>query len=311
MTKVLLYYPPWGNRWIPYIENELSQYYDLLVFTPDSNALNFDHLAQASEKADILFSMWGDNILGFWTKHFPDKNIISYIRRYEVWQDYTYKNIDFKKVNALIFVSEYYKEEFKRLLRAEPPTSYLIPNGIDLNEWKVRPEKAETNKIGMACTVKNVKNLPLAMQILMELPDKYTIELIGTPFASQIAGQIFSYIDNLDTKGRFIYQGHKDSGEIQSWMEDKDFILSTSINEGNPNNIIEGMAMGIKPVIHNWPGALDQFPKDLVFDKISEAIAIFEGKYQPDKYRKHVENNYSLDNFKKIHAVIEDTQCKK
>jgi hypothetical protein len=38
--------------------------------------------------------------------------------------------------------------------------------------------------------------------------------------------------------------------------------LSTSLSEGNPNNVIEAMAKGIKPVVHAWPGAEDQFPED-------------------------------------------------
>jgi hypothetical protein len=84
-------------------------------------------------------------------------------------------------------------------------------------------------------------------------------------------------------------------------------ILSTSLNEGNPNCIIEAMAMGIKPVIHNWPGAKDQFPSDFIFNKIGEAIEMIQsGRHEPERYRQWVADNYSVANFKKLHTVIED-----
>jgi glycosyltransferase involved in cell wall biosynthesis len=95
--------------------------------------------------------------------------------------------------------------------------------------------------------------------------------------------------------------------DIPSWMQDKDFILSTSISEGNPNNVIEGMATGLKPVIHNWPGAKEQFPEDCVFDTVEQAVKLItEGGYNPLACREWVEKHYSMDNIRQIHQVIKD-----
>ena len=105
---------------------------------------------------------------------------------------------------------------------------------------------------------------------------------------------------------RFITYGGIPSEGVAEWLEDKDYILCTSINEGNPNNIIEAMAMGIKPIIHNFPGAKEQFPDDLIFTETSGAlIRILENKYEPEKYRDWVKERYDLSNFSKIHDVIE------
>jgi glycosyltransferase involved in cell wall biosynthesis len=83
--------------------------------------------------------------------------------------------------------------------------------------------------------------------------------------------------------------------DVNSWLQDKHYIVSTSICEGHPVGLLEGMACGLKPVIHNFPGAKDIFPSEFLFN-ISEEFCgqILSDKYEPQKYRKFVEEKYSL-----------------
>ena len=112
--NVLLYYPDWGNRWIPYIEKELSKY-NLMVFnSPANSQINLEDLAAASKDADLLISMWCDGVTAFWADRFSDKKIISYLRRYEMWEDVILKNVKFENIDAMIFVSEYYRNKFPK-----------------------------------------------------------------------------------------------------------------------------------------------------------------------------------------------------
>lgn len=251
--------------------------------------------------------MWCDGVVALWTHEFPQKKIISYLRRYEIWDENCITKIKFENIDALIFVAEYYKNALKNIMGKECKKSYIIHNGIDLDEFKFRAASMNNKKIAMVCSIKNVKNIPLAAQILLNLPEDYKIHHIGLSFNSQISGQIYSYIHNLGLMDRFISEGSIDRSEVPAWLEDKDFILSTSINEGNPNNIIEAMAMGIKPIIHNWPGAKDQFPDDMIFNTVDQAVNMIQyGIYNPERYRKHVEEKYSYNNLRLIHKVIND-----
>ena len=50
--------------------------------------------------------------------------------------------------------------------------------------------------------------------------------------------------------------------DIAKWWEDKDYTLSASIHEGHPYNILESMARGIKPIIHNFDGAEELYEKE-------------------------------------------------
>lgn len=309
MKKVLLHYPMWNNRWENPILEQLCDY-DLTV----SHSNDLEEIKKLSSDKDILISMWCSSVVNMWTHEFPNKKIITYLRRYELWEETLMAKPNWTVVNHMIFVSPWCKEMANMMWEQNhiiaPLYQSVIPNGIDMSGFALRKERTGTGKIAMVCSLKEVKNIPLAFQILTELPDKYSLHHIGLPYSTQNLGQIMSYANNLNVADRIHFNGHIMRDNVPEWLMDKDYILSTSINEGNPNNVIEAMAMGIKPVIHNWPGARNQFPNDLIFEKITGAIDIITGEsYFPQSYRNWVETKYSLDNFKKFKEIVDEC-CK-
>lgn len=289
--KVLFYCPDWGNRWIPYIKSELSNYD--CHFTH-----SLDDVASLSNMADVLISGWFDDTVAYWTQKHPDKTIISWCRRYEIFEKTYRDNIDLSKVNAIIFVSEFWREYFIKTW-SRPSKSYVIENGIDASNFKLK-EWCDTGKIAMVCQLRGVKNIPLAIQIMQYLPD-HTLHHIG--LAGENMDYLLPYIENLGLANRIFFEGQ--TNDVAGWLEDKEFILSTSINEGCPHNILEAMAMGIKPVIHNWPGANQLFPAAHIFRTVEDAVNIIKSaEYNPLEYRDLIKKRYSLDNFKLIHGVI-------
>ena len=303
--KVLLYYPEWGNRWIPYFEKELSRYDLTVLNAPKGGKVPVNDIEASARQSDVLISMWMDNMVGYWSHHFPNKKIISYCRRFEVWVPTMIQSINLKNVNAVVFVSEFYKDKFAAMY-GSPNRSYLIRNGVDMTEFPLRVAPVQNGKVSMVCSIKDVKNMALAVEIMSMLPKDFTLHHIGIPFSDLIAGQILSYIEYRGLANRFKFEGHIERDEVPVWLADKEVILSTSINEGNPNNVIEAMAMGIKPVINMWPGVLEQFNSEWVFKTAQEAVDMIEDRftYTPEAYRQHVEREYSVENFKRIHDVI-------
>jgi len=94
--------------------------------------------------------------------------------------------------------------------------------------------------------------------------------------------------------------------DVCSWLEDKHYIVSTSIIEDRGMGLLEGMACGLKPVIHNFPGADQAFPSEFLFN-ISEEFCrqICSDKYEPQRYRRFVEEKYPLENqLKKINDIF-------
>jgi hypothetical protein len=70
--------------------------------------------------------------------------------------------------------------------------------------------------------------------------------------------------------------------------------------------LLEAMACGLKPVIHNFPGADQIFPPEFLFN-ISEEFCeqVLCGKYESRRYREFVGTNYSLeDQLTKINKIF-------
>jgi glycosyltransferase involved in cell wall biosynthesis len=297
--RILFHYPEWGNSWIEPIINVLSTGH----YVRTTSTIDGKELGALSERADLLLSGWADRSTYFWAKYFPYKKIVSFVRRYEFFSGIM-EHIEWGNINALIFVSDFWRDFFNDKYEYSGRQE-VIRNGVDLSMFPLneRIDDCSSSNIAMICQTRAIKNLPLAAQVLLHLPDNYKIYHIGLP--GEDMSYFLPYLKNLGISGRFIFEGTLKREQISSWLSDKKYILSTSINEGNPNNVIEAMATGCKPIVHDWPGSSEQFP--FVFKTPLEASdLIIDCSYNPNHYREWVKKRYSLSNFNRVLEVIED-----
>ena len=204
------------------------------------------------------------------------------------------------KIDALIFVSSYWQKYFNDTWGAVK-RSYVIANGVDISKFKIKSWRSETKKIALICQLRGVKNIGLAFQIVNALPG-YTLHHIG--FAGENMDYLPSYVKSIGLDDRVFFEGQTD--DVAGWLADKEYILSTSFNEGNPNNVFRGHVDGDKTRYPLLAGAAEQFPTWLIFNTINGAVRIIDDTiYTPLEYRKFVKENHSLKNFERIHEVIE------
>lgn len=308
--KVLLHYLDWQNRWEPYVLNALSKF-DLVV----SHTEKTQELLDQSEDRDVLLSMWCNGAVGVWTQHFPEKRIVTYLRRFELWCDTMMSVVDFNYVDDMIWLNKYYLDTFVNATgnQASKIRHWIVPNGIDLDEWSIPQEKPDQHKIAFIASMKAVKNIPLAAQVLKSLPEEYHIHHIGL-FTENFTGELMSYIHYLGLSDRWHWEGKIPREDVQGWLSDKAFLINPSINEGNPNCVLEAMSMGIKPIIHCWPGAREQFSSNCIFETVEEAVELirqwedpaFVGEQTPENLRKWVQDHFSLANFDILAGIIND-----
>ena len=60
--------------------------------------------------------------------------------------------------------------------------------------------------------------------------------------------------------------------DMEEWFREVSFVLSSSDTEGCHTGVLEGMASGCMPIVYKWPGAVDMFPKDFVYDSLDSAV---------------------------------------
>ena len=171
----------------------------------------------------------------------------------------------------------------------------VIPNGIDLDKWQFRDRRKGFN-VGFVGNIGSKKGIPLLLQIFFKL------ELTDYRYRLHIAGQdeelrylyYFNYmLDEFCLHSKVIKHGK--INDMQEFYDDMSYILCTSPWESQNVSAMEAMACGIKPVIHNFPGAKDIYLGRYLFNTIDEAVnKIVSPGYCAIEYREFVQTRYSL-----------------
>jgi glycosyltransferase involved in cell wall biosynthesis len=178
----------------------------------------------------------------------------------------------------------------------ESQTSIVtIPNGVDLEKFTFT-ERRRGKNIAFLSNLRTVKNPAFVLQCMQKLhyiAPEYRL-FFGGIFQDQALEQYLKHmVDALDLRDVVFFDGWQE--DVRSWLEDKHYIVSTSIIESQGMGILEAMACGLKPVIHNFPGAEEIFPSEFLFN-ISEEFCeqILSDTYEPKRYRRFVEEKYPL-----------------
>jgi len=258
--------------------------------------------------ADTTFFDWAGNNSqrasdpndSFW-KEIPqpkDRNIILRIHDIDAWVA-QHKGVKLEWINHLVFVAKHIQA--KVLSEIELPKTtrvHLIKHGINPNKFIFR-ERPLDKKIALIGNINEAKNLPLALQVIAANPG-YSLHIVGNGLGGWQKAYVLDFIarNDLDV---YLTEHVDDVGEF---LEDKDFLLLTSIKEAFSFVVGEAMSKGIKPLIHHFYGAEDIWPEKYLWNKVSEVKAMLEGQYSSHEYRDFIDANYSLkkmlDEYNKI-----------
>lgn len=172
-----------------------------------------------------------------------------------------------------------------------------IPKGVNLEKFPFINRRRGKN-IAFLANLRLIKNPAFVLQCMQKLhyiDPEYRLFFGGGFVDEALEHYIKHMVDALDLRDVVFFDG--DAEDVSCWLEDKHYIVSTSIIESQSMGLLEGMACGLKPVIHNFPGASQTFPPQFLFN-ISEEFCeqIISGEYEPQRYRSFIEQNYALEN---------------
>lgn len=233
---------------------------------------------------------------------------------YKQWpKQVNWANIDVLVTVGKSFVRDALARKFPGL---ESQTSIVtIPNGINLEKFAFSNRQRGKN-IAFLANLRMLKNPAFVLQCMQKLhyiDPEYRL-FFGGEFADAALEHYLKHmVDALDLRDVVFFDPPgAEQEDVSCWLEDKHYIVSTSIIESRSMGLLEGMACGLKPVIHNFPGASQTFPPQFLFN-ISEEFCeqIVSDKYEPQSYRRFVEENYALENqLIKINDILRQLKSK-
>lgn len=306
-TRIVFFHKSGMDSFLGDIISNLSLYYEVKKV----EVTNYNQIDEGIEWADICWFEWCDELIAYGSKHrlASSKKIICRLHRYEALTEYP-KQVNWSNVDRLIIVTEH----LKKFLLAQIPKIekqvkiVTINNGVDIDKYEL---KERTNGYNLAYVgyLHSRKNPVLLLQImskLVSIDKKYKLYIAGV-FQDSLQEMYFNYqIHEMHLEHNIIYQGWQK--DIPKWLNDKNYILSTSIHESFGYGIAEAMCRGIKPVIHNFLFAKEIWDEKYMFNTVDEAVAMIkDGEYNSCDYRNFIEKKYSLcEQMDKINKLISE-----
>lgn len=286
------------------IYSHLKKRFDIVIY--ERRKMPYRGMNVLLRWADLAWFEWSDQILiraSHLSKHCP---IIARLHSFEALTSLPEK-INWSNIDALIFVAKHVQKiAQKRFPSMKRTPSYIIPNAINLEKFKFYPKKKGYH-LAFVANISHKKGIPLLIQCfyeLLKIDPRYKLHLAGEAQEIRFDFYLSQMIEKLNLKNKIIRYGRINN--IPKFLSDKHFIISTSPFEGCPLNILEGMACGLKPIVHSWIGAEEIFPQEFIFKTTDEFVnLVTENNYKPEEYRKFIEKKFALSNqLKMIDRII-------
>ncbi len=256
-----------------------------------------EDLRETMQWADICWFEWCTNLAAR-ASQMPkvSRNVVR-LHRYEAYEPWP-RQVNWSNIDTLVTVGN--SATLEALTASVPDIQsrtaiQTIPNGVNLDKFPFTARDRGKN-LAMVANLRMVKNPAFGLQCMQKLhyvDPQYRLFVAGTIQDAALERYLRQMVRALDLEGVVVFEGYQH--DIAAWLADKHYVVCTSICEGHPVAVLEAMACGLKPVVHNFLGAESVLPREFLFD-ISEQFCemIVHGPYEPERYRRYVEENASL-----------------
>lgn len=238
------------------------------------------------EGIDTVFCEWCcENAVWHSANKRPGTKLIVRLHRFEAFRDFPAR-VAWDNVDALIVVSDWFRDRMIERHGVDPARIHVMPQYIDwhaLNRPKLPEARFTLGLVGinpfehkrfdravdfLAALRARDPRFRLAVRSAMpwEIDWVWNREDETRARFETLFARIF---DDPDLSGaiRFDPAG----GDMEEWYRGIGTILSSSDSEGCHTSVLEGMASGALPVVHDWPGARGLFSPHVHAD-MTEAI---------------------------------------
>lgn len=281
----------------------LSQEYEIKKII----TIEYKQIEDGMQWADICWFEWCDELIAYGSKLelAKEKKIICRLHSYEAFTDYI-NNVNWSNVNRLIVVCEHIKSFIIKNFSIDEKIVSIIPNGIDEKRWRFKERENGFNiaYVGYINYKKGPMLLLHTFKAIYETDHRYKLYIAGIFQDNRYVLYYNQMIHEFGLENNVVYEGWQN--DLDTWLEDKNAILCTSVLESQNMSVMQAMCKGIKPIIHNFVGARLIYPSQYVWNTITEAVEMISDKnYTSKVYRAFIKERYSLnDQLMKIKDLL-------
>lgn len=254
------------------------------------NPKNRDELYSISRDSGKLFLFAERHSLEY-IKNTNATNNIIFFRRHELYDVSPELILRCRRsFNKVYTVNKFLQNKLKSEYNIE---SELDKNYVNENLWSFK-SRSHGNKIAWVGEFKDRK----APDYIVEVAQHYRNYEFHCAVSRGPSKQLYlDFINNFKLKNIFIYEDINTQDKMNNFLEDKNYLLTTSISEGLPNCVLEALAKGIKPIIRDYPGNIfNEFTYRSLLDIKYHLIS----EYNSSEYRKIIINNFCTNEFLKF-----------
>jgi len=197
------------------------------------------------------------------------------LHSYEVFTPFP-SQVNWNAVDKVVFVAYHVlqmcQNNFPNMKSIIHNSGITIPNGVDMNvEQCGNPESSDIAVVGSI----NYKKAPeMILQIANLLPEEMVIHWAGNFQDARYELYLKHMVKEMGIENRVKFYGHVD--DMSDFWKNKRCLLHTTLHEGHCVSVLEAMARGIQPIVHNFWGAKEQYKVSLkggawLFGSIREA----------------------------------------
>jgi glycosyltransferase involved in cell wall biosynthesis len=259
-------------------------------------------LPQYMKWADVAWFDWCDENVALASQVRWGCPVICTFRSYEYFTEHPRK-VNWANVDHVVFVAQHVRHlslnKFREIRYAR---TSVIPDGVELDRFTYREGQPGRN-IAWVGYLNHKKNVPLLLEIASQMRD-CEFHVAGIFQDERLRVYWEHYVKENELSNVRLYGWVED---INAFLEDKNYILSTSLWEGTQVAVLEAMAKGVKPLVHAWIGARELYGDVGIYRNTSELREILtEGEYRSGTYREWIEEHYSLSKrLARIEEIVE------
>lgn len=270
--------------------------------------------AQNAADADVLWLEWCLRPAVAATTQYDlrGKKVIVRLHSFEAIDTHNPNEVNWENVDHLILVSN----DVLDILRMRWPELErrvdirVIPNAIDSDRFANTGSKIMTD-IAWVGRIEMKKNPGLFLPILAKLvaiDPAYRLHVAGVCNDLRVSRYLSHMIGQLGLQQHIAFYNYVT--DMPAWLQGKGVLLSTSFYESFGMNIGEAMAAGAFPVIHDFPGADQLWPRECLFRTVDEAVALIR-KAAPGQYADYVRERYDASiQFAAVDALLAEPNRK-